>query len=94
MERDQHLSPTTRRMGCESSRWKRTAGALHQAIGQAFVDALHGSFLISAVCMLVTALLVGLLIGQKQRATRKSRAEAGVPVTPGTNALQLNPEMV
>lgn len=63
--------------------------ALHQAIVQAFVDALHGAFLISAICMLVTALLVGLLIGQKQRATSKSREEADTPAMPGAEALPL-----
>src|SRR5215470_9981300 len=44
--------------------------ALHQAINQAFVDALHVSFLIGGITMLVTAMLVGLLLWQKQPATK------------------------
>lgn len=40
--------------------------ALHQAIGQAFVDALRGSFLISGIAMFAIALLVTLLLRQKQ----------------------------
>jgi hypothetical protein len=53
---------------------------LHQAIGQAFVDALHGTFLIPAVGLFAAALLVGFLLWQRQPATRTSEAlaEAGV----------------
>jgi EmrB/QacA subfamily drug resistance transporter len=73
-----------------SGRFPLSPVVLHQAINQAFVDALHGAFLISAVCMLVTALLIGLLIGQMQPATSKSKGEANAPVTPtpGANAVQ------
>ncbi len=54
--------------------------ALHQAINQAFVDALHGSFLIAGIALLVTAVLVAFLLQQKQRAPKTSvaPAEAGV----------------
>jgi EmrB/QacA subfamily drug resistance transporter len=48
--------------------------ALHQAINQAFVDALHGSFLIAGIIMLVTAVLVAFLMQQKQPATKTSVA--------------------
>ena len=44
--------------------------ALHQAINQAFVDALHGSFLIAGIVMLVTAVLVAGLLWQRQPAAR------------------------
>jgi EmrB/QacA subfamily drug resistance transporter len=44
--------------------------ALHQAIGQAFVDALRGSFLISAIGLLTIALLVFFLFPSKQRAVQ------------------------
>jgi DHA2 family methylenomycin A resistance protein-like MFS transporter len=73
-----------------SGRFPLSPIALHQAIDQAFVDALHGSFLISAICMLATALLIGLLIGQIQPATSKSKgeAEAAVTPTPAANAVQ------
>ena len=55
--------------------------ALHQVIAQAFVDAVHGSFLISGVALLVAALLIGFLFPQKQRSTAPSveRADPGVP---------------
>jgi hypothetical protein len=47
---------------------------LHQAINQAFVDALHGSFLITGIIMLVIAVLVAYLLWQKQPATQTSEA--------------------
>lgn len=56
---------------------------MHQALNQAFVDAIHGVFLVSAVCMIVTALLVVLFAKNVQPATSKSKAETGVPATPG-----------
>jgi DHA2 family methylenomycin A resistance protein-like MFS transporter len=62
--------------------------ALRQALGQAFVDALHGSFLISGIALLVTALLVALFLQQKQPATRTSVAPASVPVAAGAGAVQ------
>ncbi|MFL5592663.1 MAG: MFS transporter [Ktedonobacteraceae bacterium] len=70
-----------------SGRLPLSPAVLHQVIGQAFVDAVHGSFLISAICMIITALLVGLLIGKIQRATSKSREETDEPVTPGAIAV-------
>jgi DHA2 family methylenomycin A resistance protein-like MFS transporter len=62
-----------------SGRLLLTPAVLHQSIDQAFVDALHVSFLITGVTMLVTAVLVGFLLWQKQPATQKSvpPAEAG-----------------
>ncbi len=45
---------------------------LHQAIGQAFVDALHRSFLISGICLLTTALLVVFLLQERQPAVHVS----------------------
>ena len=55
--------------------------SLHQVIGQAFVDALHGSFLISAITMLVTAVLVLLIFPSKQHTptTSVASADSGVP---------------
>lgn len=41
---------------------------LHQAIGQGFVDTLHGTFLISAISLLAATLLVAFLLWQKQPA--------------------------
>jgi hypothetical protein len=52
--------------------------ALHQAINQAFVDALHVSFLIVGITMLVTAALVGFLLWQKQPATKTVSAQPQV----------------
>jgi len=49
---------------------------LHQAINQAFVDALHVSFLIIGIAMLVTAVLVAGFLRQKQPARRTSAAPA------------------
>jgi hypothetical protein len=56
--------------------------ALHQAIGQAFVDALHGSFLISGTALFAVALLVAFLFQQRQRvkSTRTSSKLADTPV--------------
>ncbi len=51
---------------------------LHQAIGQAFVDALRGTFLISAISLLVAALLVAFLLRTEQTVTRTSEEAAGV----------------
>src|SRR6266567_2639261 len=42
---------------------------LIQALGQAFVDALHGSFVISGTALLAAALLVVFLQKPKQRST-------------------------
>jgi EmrB/QacA subfamily drug resistance transporter len=51
---------------------------LHQAISQAFVDSIHGTFLISAIGLLVTALLVAFLFPSKQRATKMSVESVGL----------------
>jgi DHA2 family methylenomycin A resistance protein-like MFS transporter len=42
--------------------------ALHQAVGQAFVDTLHGTFLISAIGLCAAALLAAFLLWQKRSA--------------------------
>ena len=60
---------------------------LHQAINQAFVDALHSSFLITGIAMLVTAVLVAGLLWQKQPATKTSGAPAEAPATNRGRAL-------
>jgi DHA2 family methylenomycin A resistance protein-like MFS transporter len=49
---------------------------LHQTINQAFVDTLHGAFLIVGIIMLVTAVLVALLMWQPASATKTSIAPA------------------
>jgi len=54
---------------------------LHQALNQAFVDALHGSFLISGISLLAAAVLVAFLFQQKQRQTDASVEPAGSQVT-------------
>jgi DHA2 family methylenomycin A resistance protein-like MFS transporter len=64
------------------------ATALHQAINQAFVDALHGSFLIAGMALLAAALLVTFLLQQKQRSTTVGDEPLGMPVTTSTRTLQ------
>jgi EmrB/QacA subfamily drug resistance transporter len=59
--------------------------ALHQAINQAFVDALHGSYLITGIGLLVAALLVAFLF-QRQPAPRTSEAPAEAGVLTGASA--------
>jgi len=51
---------------------------LHQAISQAFVDTLHGTFLISAIGLLAAALLVAFLMRPKQPATKMSVESVGL----------------
>jgi EmrB/QacA subfamily drug resistance transporter len=51
---------------------------LQQAISQAFVDSIHGTFLISAIGLLVAALLVAFLFPSKQRATKMSVESVGL----------------
>jgi DHA2 family methylenomycin A resistance protein-like MFS transporter len=51
---------------------------LHQAINQAFVDALHGSYLIAAITILVSTVLVAGLLGQKQPAIETSVVSVGL----------------
>lgn len=62
-----------------------SAAVWHQALNQAFVDAIRGVFLISAICMLVTALLVGLLVKSVPNADKN---KPGVPVAPDAEARQ------
>jgi EmrB/QacA subfamily drug resistance transporter len=64
-----------------SGRLPLSPAALHQAINQAFVDALHVSFFITGIIMLVTAVLVGFLLWQKQPVTNTSVAPAETQVT-------------
>src|SRR5215469_5580068 len=52
--------------------------ALHQALNQAFVDALHGSYLIAAITMLVATVLAAGLLWQKQPATKTPSAQSQV----------------
>jgi len=52
------------------------------------VDALHGSFLISGIALLVTALLVLFLFPSKQRVMRTSIESAEELVTTGASAMQ------
>lgn len=65
-----------------------TPVVLHQAINQAFVDALHGSFLISGIALLAITLLVGFTFPQKQRATRTSVEPIGSLVTTEAGTMQ------
>jgi DHA2 family methylenomycin A resistance protein-like MFS transporter len=53
---------------------------LHQAINQAFVDAVHGTFLISGITMLVSALLVAFLLPLKRRSTSASVEPTDIPM--------------
>jgi DHA2 family methylenomycin A resistance protein-like MFS transporter len=71
-----------------SGRLPLPAAALHQAINQAFVDALHGSYLISGMALLAAALLVAFLLQQKQRSTSASGEPPDSPVTTITSAMQ------
>src|SRR5262249_14504746 len=49
---------------------------LHQAISQAFVDSLHGSFLISGIVVIAAGLLVALFLQQKQTHAMRVSVEA------------------
>jgi EmrB/QacA subfamily drug resistance transporter len=71
-----------------SGRLPLSPAAMHQAIGQAFVDALHGSFLISGIALLATALLVMLFFPQKQRASTVSANPTEGHATTDIPALQ------
>jgi len=70
-----------------SGRLPLPPAVLHQAINQAFVDALHGSFLIAGVGLLVAAVLVAFLF-QRQPAPRTSAAPADAQVTTAASAVQ------
>jgi EmrB/QacA subfamily drug resistance transporter len=67
-----------------SGRLPLPQAALHQAINQAFVDALHGSFLIAGIAVLAAALLAAFLLQQKQCQTDTSVEPADAQVTIGT----------
>ncbi len=54
-----HLAP-------QSGHMPISLAVMHQAIGQAFVDTLHGAFFIAACCLLAAAVLVGFLFQQKK----------------------------
>jgi EmrB/QacA subfamily drug resistance transporter len=71
-----------------SGRLPLPAAALHQAINQAFVDALHGSFIISGTALLATALLVAFLLQQKKRSTSARGVSPDSPVKTITSAMQ------
>ena len=61
---------------------------LHQAISQAFVDTLHGTFLISGIALLAAALLVAFLLQQKQQQSGTSVEAAGLPEATVASAMQ------
>jgi DHA2 family methylenomycin A resistance protein-like MFS transporter len=61
---------------------------LHQAIRQAFVNTLHGTFLISAISLLVAALLAAFFLKLKQPATRTSVEATGLREASETLAVQ------
>jgi phosphate/sulfate permease len=64
------------------------AAIMRQVISQSFVDALHSSFLISAVIMVVIAAMFTLLIGRiKPQAARQP--EKVVPVAPVANPVEV-----
>ena len=55
--------------------------ALHQAMNQAFVDALHGSFLLSGVALLVASVLVAVAFKQEQAAPRAEATQEEEMIT-------------
>ena len=59
----------------------------HLALNQAFVDALHGSFLIVGIVLLVTAVLAAFFLGQKQPARSASGEPPNLPEMTRTNAM-------
>ncbi len=69
-----------------SGRLPVSPAVLHQAINQAFVDALHGSFLIAALVFIAAALLVVFLFPQ-QRAAKISAEPAEGRVAEEVSAL-------
>jgi MFS family permease len=62
----------------QAGRLPLSPAALHQAVGQAFVDALHITFLISASGLLAVALLAAFLLWQKRAASSPEPAGAQV----------------
>jgi EmrB/QacA subfamily drug resistance transporter len=61
---------------------------LHQAVGQAFVDTLHATFLITSVALFVAAVLVAFLLRQKRPAIKTNDAAAGSPEAAEALAVQ------
>ncbi|HEU5382992.1 MAG TPA: MFS transporter [Ktedonobacteraceae bacterium] len=62
-----------------SGRLPLPPAALHQALNQAFVDSLHGMFIISSMAVLVAALLAAVFLRQTRSETSTEAADA--PVT-------------
>jgi EmrB/QacA subfamily drug resistance transporter len=60
----------------QAGRLPLSPAALHQAVGQAFVDTLHVTFLISATGLLAAALLAAFLLWQKRSAVSAETAGA------------------
>lgn len=59
-----------------SGRLPLPLAVMHQAISQAFVNSLHGAFLISAICLLVIAVLVALFFKQSPAQTGADGSDA------------------
>lgn len=64
-----------------------TQAVLHQAMNQAFVDALRGSFLVSGISLIVLALLVSFLM--KQNSTKASAESADANVEPADTQVEI-----
>ena len=63
-----------------SGRLPVSPAVLHQALNQAFVDSIHGAFLIGAIAFIAAALLVAFLFPQQRGAkTSAAPSEARVP---------------
>ena len=58
---------------------------LDQVINQAFVDALHSSYLIAAITLRVATVLVAFLLWQKQPATKTASAQSQVLLDVNSN---------
>lgn len=57
-----------------------SSAVLHQIIGQAFVDALHSSFLLSAISLLLAAVVVAVWFKQPAPQTGVEAADTSLPV--------------
>ncbi len=68
-----------------SGRLPLTQASLHQAINQAFMDALHGSLLISGIGLLAAGLLVALFFPYRRRLTGKIVEPTEQPATTVTS---------
>lgn len=62
--------------------------SLHLAIGQAFTDTLHGTFLISGAGLLATVVLVAFLLYSSQQSARLPQAATNQPEGAGGFAMQ------